>query len=387
MKIVFTGGGTAGHAMVNKALIPMMSQEGWETLYVGSHQGVENKMIKEQGIAQYFPISTGKLRRYLSWKNVTDVFRVLNGIREAYEILKKERPHVVFSGGGFVSVPVVLAAAALKIPVVIRETDVSVGLANKICMRFAKKVYVSFPDTKAQIKHTEVADCGILVRPELLEVSSPRQEDTDFPTILVMGGSLGSGAINQFVWRHLEKLQLRYDLIHVCGKGHVNPDVPNQPAYWQYGFVEDMGALYQKADIVVTRCGSNAINEGLALGKRMICIPFPSKFSRGEQKGNAEYAVRNGCAVILEEDQLTLENLIKAVELVQKKKINPKLILTKESLDFNCREQIAGIKSCAVRNLEECFARNIKKGKSINWKGLKDWEFRIYEELLEVYGE
>ena len=147
MKIVFTGGGTAGHAMVNTVLIPYLQKKECKITYVGSKRGMEKAMISEIDNVRYYSISTGKLRRYISFENFTDIFRLGKGIIEAWRILKKEKPQLIYSSGGYVSVPVVWAAFLLRIPVILRETDYSAGLANKLCIPFAKKLYVTFPDS------------------------------------------------------------------------------------------------------------------------------------------------------------------------------------------------------------------------------------------------
>lgn len=347
MKIILTGGGTAGHAMVNKVLIPLLKEDDWQIVYIGSQHGAEKNMMEDQGIATYYGIRTGKLRRYLSWSNVSDFFKVWKGIIEAYQIIKKEKPNVIYSGGGFVSVPVVLAGGLLKIPILIRETDFTVGLANKICMRFAKKVFVTFPDTTLQIKKVPCEYQGIIVRPELLNVDHKNTFNTAFsndnPVILVLGGSLGSEMINKQIWNNLSSLLCRYNILHICGKGKTNQRLLCDERYRQYEYVEDMGELYNLSDVVITRCGSNAIIEGLALGKRMVCIPISNKYSRGEQIENAQYAIRNGCAVMIEEDQLSVDTLLKAVHKVLNKPINPKLILNSKMLMENCGTQIAEI--------------------------------------------
>ncbi|MTK63370.1 MAG: undecaprenyldiphospho-muramoylpentapeptide beta-N-acetylglucosaminyltransferase [Methanobacterium sp.] len=386
MKVAFTGGGTAGHAMVNKVLIPLLHEDEYKIIYIGSYNGAEKAMIENQGIADYYGISTGKLRRYFSWDNVKDLFKVLKGVFQAYRILRKEMPNVLFSGGGFVSVPVIIAAHFLKIPILIRETDFSIGLANRICIPFAQKVFVTFPDTKLKVNTVPCDYCGLIIRPELLDTKHSATK-SERPTVLVMGGSLGSQSINQVIWNNADNLLCRYNILHICGKGKINRQLQSNEKYRQYEYVEDMADLYSRADVIITRCGSNAISEGLALGKPMVCIPLPSRSSRGEQKQNALYAVQNGCATIIEENELCYETLVTAIEEVLKKPINPKLVLNKERLMCNCRKLITEIKSQAMKNLEERFIKLIEKGRSIDYNSLSEWEFKVFLELDDQHGK
>lgn len=388
MKIALTGGGTAGHAMVNKVLLPLLDQTNWDTIYIGSYSGAEQKMITSQGIAKYYGISTGKLRRYLSWKNVTDVFRVMKGFCQAYKILTYENPHVIYSGGGFVSVPVILAAAFLQIPVIIRETDYSIGLANKIGMHFAKKVFVTFPDTLQQIQRTPCEYGGLIVRQQLLQnnQNSTQLRNKEKPIILVLGGSMGSEILNRAIWEAIPELLPYYEVLHLCGVGNIKENLQEYNGYQQFEYVDQMELLYAKADIVMTRCGSNALSEGLALGKRLICIPLSQKYSRGEQFHNAEYAVKHGNAVILKESILSHHTILTAAKKLMEMTINTESILKEQQLEENCQKQIKEMKRLSLQQLEKQFLNHLKYGNKIIWEELKDWELLIFEELSECYG-
>lgn len=355
MKIALTGGGTAGHAMVNKVLLPfLMEDQETKLLYIGSKKGAERELIeKEEGIF-YAPISTGKLRRYLSFENVMDFFRVLKGIGEAYRILKREKADVVFSGGGFVSLPVVIAAWLQKLPILIRETDISMGLANRICMRFAKKIITTFPDTLKSI-HGIACECGgLVIRPELLKGSRKKTEEQEAGkgriNVLIIGGSLGSQRINQTIWENAEHLSQLFRITHLCGRGKTNPAI-TVPGYVQYEYAKDMTDFYAQADVIVMRCGSNAVSEILALGKRAVCIPISTKSSRGEQHANAGYAVHHGCAVLLEEEQLDETALINAITAVLLKPLNKSCLLTEEILNENCRYLLREIQAAAMTQI------------------------------------
>lgn len=385
MKIVLTGGGTAGHAMVNKVMIPwLLKDEGDKVIYIGSHKGAERSLVESEEDITYYPISTGKLRRYLSLKNVLDFFKVFAGILEAYRILKKEEVNVVFSGGGFVSLPVVFAAHFLKIPVIIRETDRSIGLTNRICIPLANKIYTTFPDTLYQLQGRDCEWGGIIVRPELLEKERAVSNKEDLPTMLIMGGSLGSEKINQTVWEQAEELCRHFKVIHLCGRGKTQTGF-SVSGYSQYEYAENMEKLYGQADIVVTRCGSNAISEGLALGKRMICIPLSSKYSRGEQLANAKYAVLHGNAAILTEEGLCAETMIKIAKKLLKKPINRECLLDKDKLSCNCHQLLKEIRKEGMENLQARMIHNIKKDRKINWDLLSPWEMNMYEEIAEEY--
>lgn len=292
MKIVFTGGGTAGHAMVNTVLIPYLQKKECKITYVGSKRGMEKAMISEIDNVRYYSISTGKLRRYISFENFTDIFRLGKGIIEAWRILKKEKPQLIYSSGGYVSVPVVWAAFLLRIPVILRETDYSAGLANKLCIPFAKKLYVTFPDSQKEIKNITCLNGGMIIRPQLFNMDnySATYINLKKPLCLIMGGSAGSANINNIVWDNIDILTEYYSIIHICGKDKYNSKIVDTDSYQQLEFAKDMSMFYQMADVVITRSGSNAIAEGLLMGKRMVCIPLSTSASRGEQMLNAKFA-------------------------------------------------------------------------------------------------
>ena len=347
MKIVFTGGGTAGHAIVNHVLADIVRADGGkQILYIGSFHGAERAIMEGCDGVTYYPISTGKLRRYFSLQNVADFFNVWKGITQAYGIMKREKANVVFSGGGFVSLPVVIAAWLLKIPVLIRETDMTMGLANRICARFAQKIFTTFPGTLSQLRKPPCECGGLIVRPELLPEEVAEARVNFRPTILVMGGSLGSGLINQVIWDNIESLSKSFCINHLCGRGQVKPYI-YAPDYVQRDYTGDMAHLYAQADVVVTRCGSNAISEGLALGKRMVCIPISTRFSRGEQLSNARYAAQNGCALILEEENLTGGALEHAIWEALHMPMKRDCVLSKDALKDNCRRLLYEIYTAA----------------------------------------
>ncbi len=318
-KIVLTGGGTAGHVTPNLALLPSLKERGYEILYIGSYNGIERKLIENAGI-EYSGISSGKLRRYFDLKNFSDPFRVLKGCAEARRLIKKYRPDVVFSKGGFVSVPVVLAAKHYKIPTIIHESDMTPGLANKICIPSAAKVCCNFPETLAYLPNDKAVLTGSPIRKELLEgdritglnysgLSASR------PIILVIGGSLGSVAVNRAVRAVLPKILETYQVIHICGKGNLDEHLIGRNGYVQYEYVDaPLRHLFAAADLIISRAGANSICEILALKKPNILIPLSASASRGDQILNARSFEKQGFSKVLEEEQLTDDNLLNTIQ-------------------------------------------------------------------------
>ncbi|WP_061912479.1 undecaprenyldiphospho-muramoylpentapeptide beta-N-acetylglucosaminyltransferase [Geobacillus icigianus] len=318
-KIVLTGGGTAGHVMVNVALIPKLKELGWEIVYIGSHQGIEREIIGRIDGVPYYPVSTGKLRRYFDWKNFKDPFHVLKGIWQAYRLIQKEKPAVVFSKGGFVSVPVILGAWLNGVPSVIHESDLTPGLANKIAMPFATKICLTFPETKNHVQADKAVYVGAVIREELKHGSAERGRRLcrfagKKPVLLAMGGSLGSKTINDALRACLPALLSEFDIVHICGKGNVDSSLIGQQGYRQFEYVnEELPDLLALADLVVSRAGANAIFELLALRKPMLLIPLSKAASRGDQILNARSFEKAGYAAVLMEEDLTDESLPAAI--------------------------------------------------------------------------
>ena len=242
-KIVLTGGGTAGHVSPNIALLPYLQEAGYEVTYIGSKKGIEKNLIADFGLP-YVGISTGKLRRYFDVKNFTDPFRVVNGYREARKFLKKYKPDVVFSKGGFVSVPVVRAAGSLHIPCVIHESDMTPGLANKLCFRAAKKICCNFPETLEMLPKGKAVLTGTPIRGELFTGDKARGLEicgftADKPVLMIMGGSQGSVSVNNAVRGNLAELLETFQIVHLCGKGHFEEDLKDVKGYCQFEYVKD----------------------------------------------------------------------------------------------------------------------------------------------------
>lgn len=320
-KIVLTGGGTAGHVTPNMALIEKLRDEGYDISYIGSYSGIEKGLIESMGVP-YYGISTGKLRRYFDIKNFSDPFRVLKGMAEAKKLMKELDPDVVFSKGGFVAVPVVFAAHARKIPTVIHESDMTPGLANKLCIPKADKVCCNFAETLNFLPAGKAIHTGTPLRSELF--TGDRVRGLEFcgfggvkPIILVVGGSTGAQAINNAVRDLLPTLLKRFDVIHLCGKGKCDPSYANMTGYVQFEYISsELKDLFACSDLVISRAGANSVCELLALCKPNILIPLSAAASRGDQILNAESFERNGYSYVIQEENLTNETLLEGVNKV-----------------------------------------------------------------------
>lgn len=317
-KIVLTGGGTAGHVTPNIALIPRLREEGYEITYVGSYDGIEKKLIGDFNLP-YTGIATGKFRRYLDVKNLTDPFRVIKGFGEARRYLKQYRPDVVFSKGGFVSVPVVRAAASLGIPCIIHESDMTPGLANRLCIPVAYKVCCNFPETLKMLPEGKAVLTGSPIREELTKGNKLSGLDmcgftANKPVIMVIGGSLGAANVNKAVRDALPKLLEDFQVVHLCGKDKMDNLLLNTPGYKQFEYIKsELKDLFAMADIVISRAGANAICELLALKKPNILIPLPASASRGDQLLNAKSFEAQGFSIVINEDDLTTGLLVDKV--------------------------------------------------------------------------
>lgn len=317
-KIILTGGGTAGHVTPNLALIPSLKERNYDIRYIGSYQGIEKKLVEGAGIS-YSGISSGKFRRYFDLKNFTDPFRVLKGYGEAIKLIKSYKPDVVFSKGGFVAVPVVLAARQCRIPIIIHESDMTPGLANRLCIPAATSVCCNFPETLAYLPKDKAILTGSPIRKELLEGDrlaglAYAKLSGNRPVILIIGGSLGSVTVNNAVRAILPKLLKNYQVIHICGKGNLDESLMGTVGYVQYEYVDaPLKDLFAAADLMISRAGANAICEILALRKPNILIPLTAAASRGDQILNARSFAKQGFSYLLEEETLSGDSLLQAV--------------------------------------------------------------------------
>ena len=317
-RIVLTGGGTAGHVTPNIALLPRLKELGYDVHYIGSYNGIE-KTLMEGCQIPYYGISSGKLRRYFDLKNFSDPFKVLKGFSEASKLLKKLKPDVVFSKGGFVSVPVVIAAKQLRIPVIIHESDMTPGLANKLSIPAASKVCCNFPETISHLPKGKAVLSGSPIRQELL--TGDRTKALQFtglsgtkPVLLIIGGSLGSVVVNEAVRSILPKLLKKFEIIHLCGKGKLDQTLTALNGYVQYEYIsQELKDLFALSDIVISRAGANSICEFLALRKPALLVPLSAAASRGDQILNAHSFEKQGYASVLEEEQLNGDSLYEAL--------------------------------------------------------------------------
>ena len=317
-RIVLTGGGTAGHVTPNLALIPLLREKGFRIYYIGSYDGMEKDIISGKKHIHYYGISSGKLRRYFDTKNFTDPFRIMKGYFQARKILKEIKPSVVFSKGGFVTVPVVIAAKHLNIPVVIHESDFTSGLANKIALPFATTMCTTFKEAADSAGKKGVMT-GSPVRPSILEGDPERGRiicgfELGRPIVLVMGGSTGALAINNCIDESLDEMLHHYQIIHIRGIANVKKELENKSGYRQFGYVnEELPHLIACADVVVSRAGANAIFEFSSLYKPMLLIPLPTSASRGDQMLNAKYFEKRGYARVLRQEFLGVTSLMEGI--------------------------------------------------------------------------
>ncbi|GIP35409.1 UDP-N-acetylglucosamine--N-acetylmuramyl-(pentapeptide) pyrophosphoryl-undecaprenol N-acetylglucosamine transferase [Paenibacillus sp. J2TS4] len=347
---MFTGGGSAGHVTPNLAIIQQLKEKGWSIEYIGSKTGIEKEIIEALGDVPYHPIPSGKLRRYVDLKNLKDPFHVMQGVVKAYWLLRKLKPRIVFSKGGFVSVPVVLGSWLNRIPVIIHESDMTPGLANKLSTPFAAKVCVTFPESLKHFTGDKAVHTGPPIREELLHGDPGKGRrlcgfTSDKPVLMVMGGSLGSQIINENVRTALDRLLVRYQIVHICGKGMIDT-AKSVKGYKQFEYIQDeLPHVLAMADLVVSRSGSNSIFEFLALKKPMLLIPLSRQASRGDQIINAQSFEKSGFSRVLYEESLSPEALVQTVN---------------ELFDGRSR-YIAAMQESAVQNSVERITELIEK--------------------------
>lgn len=322
-RIVMTGGGTAGHVTPNIALIPGLKELGYEIHYIGTEKGIERKLIEKEGIP-YHIVNAGKLRRYLDLKNLTDTLRITQGFMQSLAIIRKLKPSIVFSKGGFVSSPVVWAAWMNRIPIVIHESDYSPGLANKIAIPFAKSICYTFPETEKYISKEKGVLTGIPVRESLFSGDKRTGREIcgfsdEKPVILVIGGSLGSEVINKSIRSNIKTILRNFQVCHICGKGNTDKNYEGIKGYKQFEYVrEELSHLFAMADLIISRAGATVLYEILALRKPNILIPLSKKVSRGDQILNAESFKKQGLSYVIMEEELDKKSILEGIERVYK---------------------------------------------------------------------
>ncbi len=307
--IVLTGGGTLGHCTPHFAILPYIKNHFDNISYIGSKNGIEKNLVLNNNLP-YYEIDTTKLDRSKILKNFKIPFELIKSINQAKEILKNLNPNVVFSKGGFVGLPVTIASKLLKIPVIVHESDLTIGLANKIASRFADKTLFSF-DKDFKIKNQQIV--GPPINEKLFKVSKNDalkhyNINTNKPILLVTGGSLGATAINDYIRKNLALLTKDFTILHVTGKGNLCPCCNKD--YIQTEFAE-MQYAYNASDLAVSRAGANTAFELISLKKPTIFIPLPKTVSRGDQIENANYfSSKNLCKTLLQENINDLSNEI-----------------------------------------------------------------------------
>ncbi|MEF9916611.1 MAG: undecaprenyldiphospho-muramoylpentapeptide beta-N-acetylglucosaminyltransferase [Lachnospiraceae bacterium] len=317
-RIILTGGGTAGHVTPNIALLPKLKELGYDIQYIGSYNGIEKELI-EQFHIPYHGISSGKLRRYFSTRNFSDPFRVIKGFAEANKLIKSLKPDIIFSKGGFVSVPVVMAGKRNKVPTIIHESDMTPGLANKLSFPVAAKICCNFPETLKHLPAEKSILTGSPIRQELLSGNKIAALElcgftADKPVILAIGGSLGSVVLNNALRLILPDLLEDFQVIHLCGKDKLDNHLQNLKGYAQFEYVKgELKDIFALSSIVLSRAGANAICELLALRKPSILVPLSAHASRGDQILNARSFEQQGFSVVIEEEELTKEILLESI--------------------------------------------------------------------------
>jgi UDP-N-acetylglucosamine--N-acetylmuramyl-(pentapeptide) pyrophosphoryl-undecaprenol N-acetylglucosamine transferase len=315
-KIIFTGGGSAGHVTLNLALIPYFLDNGWTVEYIGSKNGMEKDLIAKFPEVKYYSIPTGKLRRYFSWQNFLDMIKIPLGCLYATFLVHKLNPNIIFSKGGFVSFPVVVAGWLNKKKIFMHESDLTPGLANKLSLPFVSTFFTTFPETQNCVKQKQKVTCvGPVMSDRLFNGSKERAGDftglvTNKKTIMFIGGSLGAHSLNNAVEQNFNALLKEYQIIHISGKNGFNPNLKAE-GYVQYEYVDtELKDLMALADVVVSRAGSNAIFELASLNKPMILVPLPNTSSRGEQTLNAKNFVKKGFASLIKDEDIANQEIL-----------------------------------------------------------------------------
>lgn len=350
MRIILTGGGTAGHITPNIALIPELKKDGFEIHYIGTKDGMERQLIEPLGIP-YHSIRAGKLRRYLNLKNLTDLFQIAGGFLESLAIIAKTKPDVVFSKGGFVSPPVVWASWFHRVPVVIHESDITPGLANKLSIPFASKICYTFPETQKLLPTAKGVFTGLPVRESLLRGDAAAGKQLcgftrNKPILMIIGGSQGSEVLNRSVRSLLGEITKKYDLCHICGKNGVDPSLNQISGYKQFGYVnEELPHLMALADLVISRAGATILFELLALKKPHLLIPLSKQASRGDQILNARSFEKQGFSRVLSEEDLTPESLLNNLNLLYDSRDEYIAAMNAGAIDNGIRNVISTIKS------------------------------------------
>lgn len=346
-KIILTGGGTAGHVTPNIALLPRLREAVFDITYIGSYNGIEKQLLKEQKVP-YYGISSGKLRRYFDIKNFSDPLKVIKGFGQSIRLMRKLKPDIVFSKGGFVSVPVILAAKFCHIPSIIHESDLTPGLANKLAIPNAAKVCCNFPETLKYLPEDKAVLTGSPIRKELLSGNKENARKlcnftNEKPVLFIVGGSSGSKLINDTIRGLLPELLKSYQIIHMCGKGNIEESLNRTVGYKQFEYIgSELNDIFSLADLVISRAGANSICELLALHKPNILIPLSASASRGDQILNAQSFEKQGFSVVIEEEIITPDKLLNMIHETYKNR-ERYIHAMKQSNSINSVDKIVSI--------------------------------------------
>ncbi len=323
--IVLTGGGTAGHVTVNINLQNELKKHFNKIIYIGSKNGIEKELIKKNTNYEYYEITTVKFERKKLFKNLLIPCKLSKGIKEAKELIKKFNPEIIFSKGGYVGLPVVIAGKKLNIPVICHESDITMGLANKLAKKYATKICTNFEITAKQ-NGNKCTYTGMPINISPLskqEAKTKLQIKTSKPILLVTGGSLGARAINNFIFENIDELTKLYFVIHIVGKHNLNKNITNIN-YKQIEFSNDMWTIFKATDYAISRAGANTIIELLANKILTIFIPLPKNASRGDQIDNAKYLESKNLSTTILQEDLNLEKLQNSLEYLKNNAISIK---------------------------------------------------------------
>lgn len=316
MKIMLTGGGTAGHVMPHLALMDSFKQNFEEIVYVGSISGMERNIIENQSKIKYFPITTTKFVRKKIFSNLLIPFKLIKAIHQSKKIIKQEKPNIIFSKGGYVSLPVVIAAKSKKVPVVAHESDLEMGLANKLSKPYVKVICTTFEKTSENVK--KAVWTGSPMRKEMIIDKETARNmlniETNKPILVITGGSLGSKFINEKIRSEIKEISSKFYVVHLTGKNNIDDKYKNEKDYRQIDFTMEIGTILSASDIVVSRAGSNTIFELAVMQKPMLLIPLPKGNSRGDQVENAKYFNSCGYANFVSQDQLEKDSIYKYIQ-------------------------------------------------------------------------
>lgn len=317
--IVLTGGGTAGHVTPNINMQKELSKHFNKIVYIGSKTGIEKNLVKSRTNYEYREIDTVKFIRKKLFKNLLIPFKLSKAINDAKSILKEIKPSVIFSKGGYVSLPVAIAGKKLGIPVVSHESDLSMGLANKISKRYSTKICTNFELTARKNGKKCVHTGTPLIMSQLSKEKAKEKLNIPKtkPMLLITGGSLGAKSINQFITENLEALTKKYYIVHLVGNGNLNNKIKNDN-YNQIEFTNDMQTLYRATDFAISRAGANTIFELLANGIPSVFIPLPKNASRGDQIDNANYTEALGLSKTILQENLNIDTLLLKLNYIEK---------------------------------------------------------------------